>query len=217
MPIRILVADDHAVFRNGLTALLAKESDLEIVGEAATAGDTIRAAMETEADVLVLDIGMPGQSGVAAAAAISKRRPKLAIVILTMHEDEDYLQEMLKIGVRGYVLKKSSGEDLLQAIRTAYRGARYIDRGFADTLVSASVAGQPTGSPDRLGQLTRREREVCEMLAYGHTNAEIAENLHISERTVETHRSNIMNKIDAKTRAEVVRFAIDHGLMKHKR
>jgi DNA-binding NarL/FixJ family response regulator len=187
MPIRTLIADDHTIFRNGLRALLEQEADIEVVGETGDGFDTIRAVKETEVDVLLLDLKMPGLSGAKVAESVLEDRPHLAVVVLTMHEDDYYLRELFKIGVRGFVLKKSTGRDLLQAIRAAYRGKEYIDPSMAGQLISSLIFRPKSKTSARLEQLTPREQEVCTLLAYGHTNAE---------------------------RAELVRFAIDYGLLK---
>ena len=215
MPIRIFIADDHAVFRSGLKALLEKEPDLKVVGEAGNGFDTIRAVAEIDLDVLFLDVSMPGLPGAKVAEAVLKDKPNLPIVVLTMHEDEYYLQEFFRLGVRAYVLKKSTGTDVVQAIRAVQKGRQYIDPALAD-LVIASYTGRPPKKQrtQRLDILTPRELEVLTLLAYGHTNGEIAEKLCISARTVETHRTNILAKMEFKSRAELVRFAIDNGMMK---
>lgn len=214
MSIRILIADDHAVFRSGLRALLEKESDIEVVGETGSGLDTLKAMETIKVDVLVLDINMPGLSGNRVAEQALQQRPTLAIVILTMHEDEYYLQELLRIGVRGYVLKKSTGTEVLHAIRAVYRGDSYIDPAMASLVISPYVGRTPAKKPSRASLLTQREKEVLELLVYGHTNAEVAEKLCISDRTVETHRTNITGKLGLKSRADLVRFAIDNGLLK---
>jgi DNA-binding NarL/FixJ family response regulator len=215
MSIRVLIADDHAVFRSGLRALLEKEADITVVGETGTGLDTIHTVSKAPPDVLLLDISLSDIPGSKVAEAVLKEHPQLAIVILTMHEDEYYLQEMLKIGVKGYMLKKSSGVDLVQAIRAAYRGESYLDPAMAANVIDSYVgAGKKRKKNDRLDLLTRREQEICGLLAFGHTNGEIAGKLNISERTVETHRVNILSKLELKSRAELVRFAIDNGLMK---
>jgi two-component system response regulator NreC len=215
MPTRILIADDHAVFRSGLKVLLENEPDLEVVGETGNGFDTIRAVAEKDLDVLLLDVTMPGLAGSKVAEAVLKDKPNLAIVVLTMHEDEYYLQEFFRLGVRAYVLKKSTGTDVVQAIRAAMKGEQYIDPALASLVISSYVGRQPRKpKAERLDILTPRELEVVTLLAYGHTNAEIAEKLCISERTVETHRTNIMTKMEFKSRAELVRFAIDNGMLK---
>ena len=215
MSIRVLIADDHAVFRSGLKALLEKETDITVVGETGTGLETIKAAAQMSLDVLLLDISLPDIPGPRVAVEVFRDRPHLAVVVLTMHEDEYYLQEMLKIGVRAYVLKKSSGTDLVQAIRAAYRGESYLDPAMASNVISSYVGiGNNKRKTGRLELLTRREQEVCGLLAFGNTNGEIAGKLSISERTVESHRVNILSKLELKGRAELVRFAIDNGLVK---
>jgi len=215
MPVRIFIADDHAVFRSGLRMLLEKEPDLQVVGETGNGFDTIRAVGETDLDVLLLDVAMPGLSGARVAEEVLKTKPDLAIVVLTMHEDENYLQEFFRLGVRAYVLKKSTGTDVAQAIRAAQKGKQYIDPALAGVVISSYVGRQPTKpKTGRLDVLTPRELEILTLLAYGHTNGEIAKRLCISERTVETHRTNIMTKMEFKSRAELVRFAIDNGMLK---
>jgi two-component system response regulator NreC len=215
MATRVFIADDHAVFRSGLRALLEKESDIEVVGENGNGFDTIRAVAETDVDVLLLDIAMPGLPGAKVAEEVLKGKPNLAIIVLTMHEDEYYLQEFFRLGVRAYVLKKSTGTDVVQAIRAARKGEQYVDPALAGLLISSYVGRQPKKAKvGRLDLMTPRELEVMTLLAYGHTNAEIAEKLCISERTVESHRTNIMTKLELKSRAELVRFAIDNGMLK---
>ena len=215
MPIRILIADDHAVFRSGLKALLEKESDLEVVAEAGDGLATIEAVDRHKFDVLLLDLSMPKLPGARVAEIALQKHPRLAIVVLTMHEDQYYMQELFKIGARAFVLKKSTGTELIQAIRVAHRGEQFIDPALAGRVISTYVGRTPSKKVEgRLDLLTPREQEVCTLLAFGHTNAEIAEKLFISERTVETHRTNLLGKLDLKSRAELVRFAIDHGLIK---
>jgi two-component system response regulator NreC len=212
---RILIADDHAVFRSGLKALLEKEPDMEVVGETGDGYETIRAVEENDIDVLILDITMPGLTGPKVAESALKQKPGLVIVVLTMHEDKYYLQELFRLGVRAYVLKKSTGTDVAQAIRAATKGDQYIDPALTNVVISSFVGRQlEKKKTGRLDLTTQREKEVLTLLAYGHTNGEIADKLCISERTVETHRTNIMSKLELKSRAELVRFAIDNGLLK---
>jgi DNA-binding NarL/FixJ family response regulator len=215
MSIRVFIADDHAVFRSGLRALLEKESDIEVVGETGNGFATIRGVIETNLDVLILDVTMPGLPGPKVAKAVLEEKPQLAIVVLTMHEDEYYLQELFRLGVRAYVLKKSTGTDVVQAIRAACKGEQYIDPALAGLVISSYVGRQPKKlKTDRFDLMTPRELEVLTLLAYGHTNAEIADKLCISERTVESHRNNIMSKLEFKSRAELVRFAIENDILK---
>ncbi len=215
MPIRILIADDHAIFRSGLKALLEKESDLEVVAEAGDGLAAIEAVDRYEFDVMLLDLSMPKLPGARVAEIALKKKPHLAIVVLTMHEDQYYMQELFKIGARAYVLKQSTGTELIQAIRVAHRGEQFIDPALVGHVISTYVGHTPSKKVERrLDLLTPREQEVCTLLALGHTNVEIAEKLFISERTVQTHRTNLLSKLDLKSRAELVRFAIDHGSLK---
>lgn len=214
MSIQVLIADDHAVFRSGIRALLEQEQDIKVVGETGSAVDTLQAVNNLRFDILLLDITMPGMSGPKIAEAALRKRPSLAIVVLTMHEDEYYFQELFRIGARGYVLKKSTGTELVQAIRAVYRGDNYIDPALAKLVILPYVGRVAAKTTTRLDVLTAREQEVCRLLAYGYTNTEVAEKLFISDRTVETHRTNIMSKLDLHSRAELVRFAIDNGLLK---
>jgi two-component system response regulator NreC len=215
MSIRTLIADDHAVFRSGLRALLEKEGDVEVVAETGDGDATVAAVDQYEVDVLILDITMPGMPGTKVAEAVLKNHPDLAIVVLTMHEDEYYVQQLLALGVRAFVLKKSTGTDLIQAIHAAARKEQYVDPALAGTVIHAYLGRRAKRKGQtKAGLLTPREQEVCCLLASGHTNAEISEKLAISERTVETHRAHIMSKLDLDSRADLVRFAIDHGLMK---
>lgn len=210
--IRVHIADDHAVFRSGLRALLDKEPDMEVVGETGSGFDTIRAADDTEFDVLLLDINMPGLAGPRVAEAVLEKKPRQAIVVLTMHEDEYYVREMFRIGVKGFVLKQSTGSDLVQAIRAVRAGNQYIDPTVTGQVLGPFIGRKPRGK-GRLGKITRREKEVCQLLALGHTNCEVAYQLSISERTVEAHRHKIMAKLELRSRAELVRFAIDNGVL----
>jgi len=214
MKIRILIADDHAIFRSGLRVLIQQEADMEVVGETGTGHETLRALESAAVDILLLDINMPGLTGSRVAEMALKEHPLLRIVVLTMHEDEYYVQELFKIGVKGYVLKKSTGTEVLQAIRSVYHGNNYIDPALASMVLSPYMGNGSAKKQSRMDMLTRREQEVLEFLVYGHTNVEIAEKLFISDRTVETHRASITGKLELKTRAELVRFALDNGLLK---
>jgi DNA-binding NarL/FixJ family response regulator len=215
MPIRVMVADDHAVFRSGLKALLEKDDDIEVVAEAGTGHETYQAVKKLDLDVLILDISMPGISGTRVAELVLEERPNLPIVVLTMHEDEHYLKELFRIGVRAFVLKKSTGTELLEAIRAAHRGEQFVDPSLTGRVLDSYLGRRAEGAvPCSTERLTAREREVCCFLAYGHTNTEIAQKLFISERTVETHRANLMRKLSLKSRADLVRFAIAEGFLK---
>ncbi|NOZ01610.1 MAG: response regulator transcription factor [Deltaproteobacteria bacterium] len=215
MAIRIFLADDHTIFRHGLRAVLEKHSDFEVVGESSNGPETLQRLKGVKSDVLVLDLSMPGGlSGARVAEEALKEHPRLAIVVLTMHEDEYCLKEMFEIGASSFVLKRSSPESLAEAIRSAFRREHYVDPALSDHMVTAFIGRQAGETPRRMDQLTTREREVCRLLALGHTNAEVGRKLHISQRTVETHRTNIMKRLGLKNRAELVRFAIDNQLLK---
>lgn len=213
MSIRILIADDHAVFRSGLRAVLEQEDDFEVIGEAGNGLDAAKLAEEHDFDVLLLDISMPGISGARTVELVLANKPKAAIVILTMHEDEYHLQELFRVGVKAYVLKKSTGTELVQAVHSVCRGHTYIDPSLANLLVAPYVGKPASKEQTRVDILTAREQEVCSEVAYGFTNAEIAEKFSVSVRTIETHRTNIMAKLELQNRAELVRFALENGLM----
>lgn len=214
MPIRVMIADDHEVFRSGLKALLRQSPDLEVVAEAGSGTDTLRVVARSNVDVLVLDLSMPGCPGSQVAETIVKEHRQVRIVVLTMHEDEYYLRELLKIGARAFVLKKSSGTCLLQAIRAVHRGEMFVDPALMSRMAS-QYAGLPVSEhAGRLDLLTPRERDVCALLAQGHTNEEVGRKLCISARTVETHRANVTSKLEVRSRAELLRFALESGLVK---
>lgn len=211
---RVLIADDHAVFRDGLRELLDKQPDIRVVGETGDGEETLRAVETLSPDVLLLDLSMPGMSGPEVARGALRLQPDLAIVVLTMHDDRFYLQELFGIGARAFVLKKSTGTDLVQAIRAVTRGARYVDPSMTAEVLSSYLGRRSEVSRTHRPVLTPREDEVCRLLACGHTNAEVADRLCISRRTVETHRSRIMAKLGLRNRADLVRLAIERGLLR---
>ena len=212
MSIRVFIADDHTVFRSGLRGLLEREEDLVVAGEAGTGGETLAALGKSGAQVLLLDLSLPDMPGARVAREARERLPDLGIVVLTMHEDANYLQALLKAGARGYVLKKSSFAGVAQAVRCAARGESYLDPALAGYVIAGFV-GNPAGPVRPPDVLTAREREVCGLLALGHTSGEIAAKLGISERTAQTHRANIQEKLGLSSRAELVRFAAANGLV----
>ena len=212
MSIRILLADDHALFRNGVRLLLERENDLEVVAEAGDGFATLDAARSQQIDLLLLDLGMPGLLGAKVAESVLREKPNLPIVVLTMHEDEYHLRELFRIGVRGFLLKKSTGPDLLQAVRAVLRGERYVDQHLAGRLLDTFIDGPSPKQGDRVDLISQREKEICGLLAQGYTNREIADLLCISERTVECHRASLMAKLELRTRADLVRFAVENGL-----
>ncbi len=215
MATRLLLVDDHAVVRSGLRMLLGSESDVEIVGEASTAAEAIEAASSVNPDVILMDIGLPDLSGIDATREIKKRFPKVSVVALTIHEDEEYFFKMLEAGASGYVPKRAAPEELLTAIRAAATGEVYLYPSLAKLLVKDFLAQEhPADEKSNLDGLTDREREVLTFLAEGASNEEIARSLVISPKTVERHRENIMRKLNLHSRAELVRYAIRKGIIK---
>jgi len=215
MKTRLLLVDDHAVIRLGLRMLLENESDLEIIGEAETAREAIQLVSDLHPNVVLLDIGLPDISGIEAATEIKRISPQTAIVALTIHEDEEYFFKMLEAGASGYVPKRAAPEELLTAIRAAAGGEVYLYPSLAKLLVKDFLA-QPK-SADESGiedDLTEREQEVLALLADGENNAEIADKLVISPKTVGRHRENIMRKLNLHSRVELVKYAIRKGIIR---
>ncbi len=214
MAVRIVMADDHAMFRSGLRALIESEDDIEIVAEAESGWEVLEILDKTDFDILVLDISMPGLSGSAIAEKALEKRPELLIIILTMYDDEHYVQEFFRLGVRGYVLKKSTGTDLIQAIKAVYRGESYIDPALVESIISPYVGKSAAKKSGQMDRLSQREIEVCRLLALGYSHSKAAEKLCISRRTVEAHRAHIMTKLGLKDRVDLVHFALDNNLMR---
>jgi two-component system response regulator NreC len=205
-PIRIVLADDHAVVRSGLRLLLDSERDLEVVAEASDVAGAQRYVRGHHPDVLVLDLNMPGGSSLEAIPIIREEAPSTQIVVLTMQEEPAFARHALGAGAIGYVLKEAADDELVEAIRRAAVGERYLN-----PRLGARLAAEPTpGPPD---DLSEREVDVLRLIALGHTNAEIAEQLYLSVRTVETHRAHIQQKLRLTTRAELVQYALQRGLI----
>lgn len=213
-PLRILVAEDHAIVREGIRRLLSAEPDLEVVGEAGDGETAVELTQSLRPDIVCLDISMPRLSGVDATRRIKSLMPEVGVVILTMHEDEAYFYEMMKAGASGYVLKRASARDLVDAVRAVAGGHTFLHPVVAQRLVS-EYDRQANRDDDRkrFDGLTERERQVVRLIANGKTNREIAEILHISVKTVETHRTHIMEKLDLHDRAHLVRYAVRKGLI----
>jgi len=211
MTIRVVLADDHRMFREALRSILGKEADIEVVGEASDGRATLKLVRDLEPDVVVLDVAMPEMNGMDAAARIFAQFPKSRIVALSAYSDKRYVQEMLKAGARGYVIKTAAGTELLRAIRAAATGDLYVSPEVSDILVR-DLAADHAKSANQAAALSRREREVLQLLAEGHHSAGIAERLFISPATVEAHRRNIMRKLDLHTVADLTRYAIREGL-----
>lgn len=213
--IRIVLVDDHAVLRAGLTALLNAEADMEVVGEAGDGATSLRIVADRQPDVVLLDINMPTMSGLEALAELRKVAPQSRILILTMHDDQTYLRQVLAQGGAGYVLKQAADTELLTAIRTVYHGGAFLHPAHAQALLLANNAPTSTSTAnDDLSILSERELEVLKLVALGHSNKEIAEMLYLSVKTVETYKVRIMEKLDLKSRTALVRFALKHGVLK---
>jgi two-component system response regulator NreC len=215
MPVRLLLVDDHEVVRSGLRMLLDSEQDVQIVGEAGTAEEALRAVQELEPDVVLMDIGLPDMSGIEAATRIREIRPQVAVVALTIHEDKEYFFRMLDAGASGYVPKRAAPEELLTAIRAAAKGEVYLYPSLATLLVKDYLGQDPDDREARiLNGLTERELEVLGHLADGASNSEIGETLQISPKTVARHRENIMRKLNLHSRTELVKYAIRKGIIR---
>jgi two-component system response regulator NreC len=214
MTIRLLLVDDHAVVRSGLRMLLENEPDVDIVGEAGTAREALDSLDRLHPDVILMDIGLPDLSGIDAARQVKALRPEIAIVALTIHEDEEYFFKMLDAGASGYVPKRAAPEELLTAIRAAASGEVYLYPSLAKLLVTDYLSQDSTSHEvHALDGLTQREGEVLGHLADGASNAEIAETLGISPKTVARHRENIMRKLNLHSRTELVKYAIRKGII----
>jgi DNA-binding NarL/FixJ family response regulator len=206
---RVLIADDHGIVRSGLRLLLEREPDIEVVGEASDGVEARDLAIRERPDLAILDVRMPRLTGLQATREIREQVPDAAVLILSMHDDERYLFEALKAGASGYVLKRQADEDLLDAVRAVQRGEPFLTPDAQRTLIR-DVLERGTEQAD---ELTPREQEVVKLVAEAHTNREIAEILHLSEKTVESHRANAMRKLGMRDRVELVRYAIRRGLI----
>jgi len=208
--IRVLVVDDHAVVRAGLRRVLDAEPDIETVGEAPTAERAVFEAMEHRPDVVLMDVVMPGKSGIEGMPALLQAVPETKVLILSMQDDPRYVREAFDAGASGYVLKEAADSEVVSAVRAVAAGERYVHPALGARLVAAEAAERKRAEVDPLSD---REREVLRLLALGHTNQEIAKLLYISVRTAETHRAHIMQKLGLSSRAELVRYALSEGLL----
>lgn len=215
MTIRLMLVDDHEVVRSGLRILLETEKDVDIIGEFGTAREALNAISKLKPDVVLMDIGLPDLSGIDAARELKNLRPEVAVVALTIHEDEEYFFKMLEVGASGYVPKRAAPEELLTAIRVAAEGEVYLYPTLAKLLVSDYLSqDSQLKNENALDGLTPREQEVLAHLADGAKNMEIAETLGISPKTVSRHRENIMRKLNLHSRTELVKYAIRKGIIR---
>ncbi|QTH41456.1 response regulator transcription factor [Cohnella sp. LGH] len=214
--IRILLVDDHAVVRSGLAMLLSAKEDMEVVGEAAEGEEAIAKALECRPDVVLMDLSMPhGKDGLSTTAELKKVLPSAAVLILTMHDDEEYLFRAIHLGASGYLLKSAPHEEMVSAIRHVAEGNAYLHPTATKRLMSEYLDKLKNGGGDggAYESLSEREREILAKVAQGYTNKDIAEQLIISVKTVESHKSNLMDKLNLKTRPDLVKFAMKKGLL----
>jgi two-component system response regulator NreC len=215
--IRLLVVDDHPVVRAGLRTLLGAQADMEVIGEADDGAMAITYAQRLKPDVVVMDIAMEGMNGLVATREIRKRLPQTKVLVLTMHENEEYLRQMLEAGATGYVLKQAVDTELAVAIRAVQRGEVYLYSSFTRVLLADLVQKEEeeeeSAEQDSYDLLSPREREVLRMVALGYTNQQIADQLYLSVKTVETYRARLMEKLELRSRSALVRYALRRGLL----
>lgn len=214
--IKLLICDDHAVVRSGLRMLLDGKHGIEVVGEASEGDEAIRSSLELRPDVVLMDVSMPhGKDGLTATAELKKQLPDVSILILTMHDDDEYLFRAIQIGASGYILKNAPHEELVSAIESVASGNAYLyptatKRLMSEYLTRMKAGGEPASAYDSLSD---REKEILVWIAKGYSNKEIADSLVISVKTVETHKSNLMEKLGLRTRPELIKFALKKGLL----
>jgi DNA-binding NarL/FixJ family response regulator len=207
---RILIADDHGIVRSGLRLLLERQPDMEVVAEADDGVAAVRSALSERPDLCILDVAMPRMTGLQATHEIKSHAPDINVLILSMHDDERYLFEALRAGASGYVLKREADQELVDAARAVVRGEAFLTNAAERSLIRDWMADGATGPSE---PLTPREQEVIKLIAEAHTNAQIAEILHLSEKTIESHRANLLRKLGMRDRVELVRYAIRRGLV----
>jgi DNA-binding NarL/FixJ family response regulator len=213
--IRVLIADDHAILRDGVRALLAMSEDITVVGEAANGQEAVDLARRLAPDVILMDIAMPGLGGIEATIQIRKENPQAKILVLTQYEDREYIRRFMKAGVSGYVLKKAAGSELTSAIRAVSRGGLVLDPDVArEAMREQSEPEARGGSANPYDSLTDREKQVLKLVAEGHSNKEVAETLDISVKTAMSHREHIMQKLDLHSRTDLIRFALQQGVIR---
>jgi DNA-binding NarL/FixJ family response regulator len=213
-PIRVLLVDDHRILREGVRALLAGKPGIKVVGEAADGENALLQVDGVKPDVVLMDMVMPGLGGLEATARIKARHPEVVVLIMSMHDNDEYVQQVIKAGASGYVLKGVTGDDLVRAIKAVHEGASFVDPAIAAKLVEDyvhRVRGDLPSDPQEL--LTPREQEILVLVAEGHSNHEIAARLFLSKKTVETHRANTMRKLDLHDVTELVKYALRRGII----
>lgn len=210
--IRVAIADDHAILREGIRALLLSDDDVEVVGEASDGAEAIALAERARPDVLVMDIAMPGLGGLEAAAMIRKANPDVRILVLSQYDNPEYVRRFLRLGASGYVLKRAAGTELLSAIRAVARGGLVIDPSVARSAI-ADGPGDQSAAEDPYETLTDREKQVLKLVAEGATNKDVASALGVSVKTAMSHREHVMQKLGLHNRTDLIRFALRHGIV----
>lgn len=213
-PIRVLLADDHTILRAGLRTLLSAQPDLEIIGEASDGREAVQEAQRLQPDVILMDITMPEVNGIEATRQVKKILPETRVLVLTMHENEEYLFQVLRAGASGYILKEAADTELISAIRSVHAGRFYLAPPAQAMMVGDYMQRVRAGEErDSYSGLTEREREILKLVAEGYTNNQIGERLFISPKTVDTHRTHVMDKLNLHSRAELVKYAMRRGLL----
>jgi two-component system response regulator NreC len=212
--VRVLICDDHTVLRDGIRLLLIAQPDIEVVGEAVDGREAVEKARALKPDVILMDIAMPLLNGLEATKQIRRDDPEMRVLVLTMYENDEYVSRMLEAGVVGYVLKKAAGSELVNAIRAVYQGEAFLYPSITKRLIKDYLRRVETGQErDSFGGLTEREREVLQLVAEGHSNRQIADLLQISVRTAQNHRAHIMEKLGMHDRGELIKYAIQRGII----
>ncbi len=218
MSIRVGIVDDHFIVRAGLRSVLEADSDLEVIGEASTGEEAIQLCLNNQLDILLLDLSLPDISGINLIRELSKTSSEIKYLILTIYEDEMLLKEAIRAGASGYIIKRAIEEELLYAVHSVYRGELYVHPTMTQFLLKDLLTPPSTNwDPQKVEPLTAREKEVLKFIVRGFTNRQIAEELQLSQRTVEGHRANVMSKLNLHSRAELVRYAEKHGLVGKKK
>lgn len=209
--LRILLADDHAIVRQGLKLLIDSQEDMAVVGESADGNGVLERAAALKPDIVVMDVSMPGMNGLVATRTLKQAQPDMLIVALTRHDDENYLEELLRAGASGYVLKQSAPQELLRAIRAVAAGGLYLDPAMTSRVADGLLGRKPVITPQPHAPTSERESEVLRLTAIGHSNKEIASQLEISVKTVEVHKANAMRKLGLNGRVDIIRYGVLQG------
>jgi len=213
--LRVFLADDHAVVREGLKALVNAQPDMEVSGEAADGRSAFQQVQKLQPDVVIMDVSMPEMNGAEATEQLKQARPRVKVLALTVHEDKGYLRQLLEAGASGYMLKRAAAEELIRAIRTVAAGGIYLDPTLAGKVVGSFVRNPAGKGGSESMELSERETEVLRLIAAGHSNKEIANRLNLSVKTVETYKARSMEKLGLRGRAEIVRYALQHGWLQN--